>query len=87
MITYRPDFGLYWPDYDPRPADTHHALMKRQHHSNAVLPYVRGRECVVQAGGHVGVWPLLLAKKFATVHTFEPDEACFRAMEAESMHR
>lgn len=82
MITYRPEFGLYWPDYDTLAERTHAAIVKRKHHALAVLPYVRGRSCVVQAGGHVGVWPMELAKKFGTVHTFEPDEACFRALYA-----
>jgi FkbM family methyltransferase len=32
---------------------------------------------VVQAGGNMGVWPWLLAQRFARVYTFEPDPRCF----------
>lgn len=80
MITYREDFGLHWPDYDDLAERTHAAVMKRKHHALAVLPYVKQRACVVQAGGHVGVWPLELAARFDRVWTFEPDEACYAAL-------
>lgn len=43
----------------------------------AVYPHCRAFECVVQAGGNMGVWPWLLAKKFKYVLTFEADPVCF----------
>lgn len=33
----------------------------------------RDRGNVIQAGGHVGLWPLSLSKIFSGVYTFEPD--------------
>jgi FkbM family methyltransferase len=41
-----------------------------------------GRECVVQAGGHIGCYPKLLAAHFAKVYTFEPDELNFMCLKA-----
>lgn len=44
------------------------------------------RGTVIQAGGHLGLWPLTLVKHFARVVTFEPDEenyACMRKNIAE----
>ena len=34
----------------------------------------------VQAGGHLGYWPLMLAKKFAHVVTFEPEPYAYAAL-------
>ena len=34
----------------------------------------------VQAGGNVGVWPRILAKRFKTVVTFEPDKENFECL-------
>ena len=45
-----------------------------------VLQYVRGRTSCVQAGGHVGIFPLRLAQEFQTVYTFEPDKENYRCI-------
>lgn len=87
MITFREDFGLYWPDYDTVPERTYAAVEKRAHHAKAVIPYVSARGTVVQAGGHVGVWPTLLSLWFDRVYTFEPDEACFVALQGNAQRR
>lgn len=50
-----------------------------------VLDHMRrfpGRDCVVQAGGHVGCYPKLLAAHFAKVYTFEPDAENFECVRA-----
>lgn len=41
-----------------------------------VYPHCRGFRTVIQAGGNMGVWPWLLAKKFARVVTAEPEPEC-----------
>jgi len=45
------------------------------------LPYCKNRLVAVQAGGNAGVWPLYLAERFAEVHTFEPEETTFAALD------
>ncbi len=65
-----PFHGYMWPDY----ADAN--VMRYINHSNdmkVALAHTIGRSSVVQAGGHCGIWPLWLAKKFERVYTFEPD--------------
>lgn len=47
---------------------------------DVVLKYVKGRGTLVQAGGNIGVFPVLLHKHFDFVHTFEPDEENFAAL-------
>ncbi len=38
------------------------------------------RRSVVQAGGHIGVFPHMLSAKFKRVYTFEPDAENFRCL-------
>jgi FkbM family methyltransferase len=45
-----------------------------------VLKYCGRRGTVVQAGGHVGIWPKELAKHFARVVTFEADPLNYEAL-------
>ena len=40
---------------------------------DAVISLVKGRDCVVQAGGNVGIFANHLAESFARVITLEPD--------------
>lgn len=46
-----------------------------------LLPSGR-RRTVVQAGGHTGVWPMLLSLHMDTVYTFEPDWTNFQCLVA-----
>jgi FkbM family methyltransferase len=39
-----------------------------------------GNKSVVQAGGHMGVWPLHFSKIFGKVYTFEPETPVFEAL-------
>lgn len=71
----------WFPAYDAKNADR-------------LLPYIRRNltditlsaalckkhDLCVQAGGHVGIWPIELAKTFTWVWTFEPQPMAFRAM-------
>jgi len=63
--------GLWWPadDRDARPIITHDCDPAIK----AILPHIRGRDCIVQAGANVGTYPLALADHFASVITCEPD--------------
>jgi FkbM family methyltransferase len=44
------------------------------------LKHVESCRVVVQAGGHVGVWPKWLASRFERVFTFEPQHDNFTAL-------
>lgn len=36
------------------------------------IEHCKHRRVAIQAGGHIGTWPVFLAGKFETVYTFEP---------------
>lgn len=70
--------GLWWPDDDRNGR----AVIARDVRTDVpkLLNLVRGRGCVIQAGGNVGLYPKMLAKAFAKVVTFEPDPENFACM-------
>ena len=45
-----------------------------------VYPQCRQFRTAVQAGGNMGVWPWLLAKRFQRVYTAEPEPSCLAAL-------
>lgn len=45
-----------------------------------LLEHTPGRGLCIQAGGHIGTWPITLAETFETVMTFEPGEENFLAL-------
>jgi FkbM family methyltransferase len=70
--------GFWWPETDvhARPVLTRQVGPAVEE----VLRHVRGRTCIVQAGGNVGVYPLALADHFRRVITFEPDPVNVRCL-------
>lgn len=81
MITYWSEFGLYWPTYDHNPPKCHHKVQHQIWAMDLTIERCKGKQLCIQAGGHVGLWPKRLAQTFEKVITFEPDPACFAAME------
>jgi FkbM family methyltransferase len=70
--------GFWWPasDQNARPVitgDCAEAVAR-------MLGHVSGRDCIVQAGANVGVYPLALADHFAEVITCEPDLTNFECL-------
>lgn len=71
--------GLWWPadDIHARPvilADCGPAIRK-------LLPHVRGRDCIVQAGANIGVYPIALTDHFRRVVTAEPHPVNWECLE------
>lgn len=65
------DNGFWWPKSDVRGRI---AIMGEVVSAVAwLLSHVEGRNCIVQAGANVGVYPVALSKMFDTVITVEPD--------------
>lgn len=63
--------GWWWPAND---TDARHVITRdRDSDIAALLKHVPGRDCIVQAGGNVGVYALALADLFRSVITAEPD--------------
>lgn len=79
-ITYRKDFGAWWPLYDHAPEKCIQFVRHGLPAVERVTHYcTKMRDCV-QAGGHAGFWPLALSAHFEHVHTFEPERALFDCM-------
>jgi len=72
--------GYWWPDYD----QSFHLFNPKEAARDIpfFLRMVEGRNMVIQAGGAMGLYPLMLADHFQRVVTFEPDPEnwdCLRA--------
>lgn len=75
-----PNFGLYWPDFESGAEDVQDHMLGRVNDIDKAVGYVRTKGVVVQAGGHVGLWPRQLAKHFTFVKTFEPCPSMFECL-------
>lgn len=64
--------GLYWPN---DVGDKHRHALKHLASLDVGTSFCTAKRTAIQAGGNVGLWPRRLAKEFANVFTFEPDEA------------
>jgi FkbM family methyltransferase len=62
--------GLWWP---AQVGGRRHKLPSQVTDANHAIKLCSGRRLAVQAGGHVGLWPLYLATHFDRVFTFEAD--------------
>jgi FkbM family methyltransferase len=61
----------WWPEDDTEAEAV--ILRECEHAVPWLLGHVTGRECIVQAGGNVGVYAVALRKHFKIVQTAEPD--------------
>lgn len=48
--------------------------------AEVALAHVTGLDTAIQAGGHIGTWPVMLSGRFRRVLTFEPDFENFEAL-------
>lgn len=76
-IEYRPDFGLYWPDWDKKAEQNHSYILKHLPDMDKAIGLCRQKKVAIQAGGHAGLWPKRLAGHFQFVYTFEPEQDLF----------
>ncbi len=80
-ITYRDDFGLWWPNYDHNPIKCHNKVLLEIDAMDLTIMLCGKRTNVcIQAGGHAGLWPKRLAQHFRKVYTFEPEPDLFDCM-------
>lgn len=77
--SYQSDFGLFWPDYDPKAAKAFEIVAKSLKYSDHAIRLSK-RRVALQAGGHVGMWPIRLAKFYDHVVTCEPQHALFQCL-------
>ena len=79
-ISYHPEFGLWWPDYDAGPQKCFAYVKRHLPDCDVGISHCSRKRIAVQAGGHVGLWPLRIARSFGEVHTFEAEEALYKAL-------
>lgn len=80
MIHWRKEWRLFWPDYDAAPERTHAYVLKHLADVDMTVAAAAHHGLCIQAGGHVGLWPLNLAASFDRVLTYEPDPALFECL-------
>jgi len=79
-ITFREDFGCWWPDYDHAPEKCFALVKRNLSDCRVATSLCKKRGVCVQAGGHAGFWPMELSKYFVDVRTLEPEPALFECM-------
>lgn len=72
-ITFRKDFGEWWPNYDHKPEKCFGFVRHGLADMDIAAGLCRERRVCVQAGAHAGLWPRRLAGIFGQVFAFEPD--------------
>ena len=80
-IEYREDCGMWWPKFDRKPLSTQHAVKSGIGAVEVLVSFCKRLDTCVQAGGHMGFWPIKLAKTFKHVHTFEADPIIHKCLE------
>lgn len=71
--------GFFWPKGSESYCKRY---VNRTVDMEVAMKYVRSTDVVIQAGGHCGVWPHWLSKRFDCVYTFEPDYRNFQCLVA-----
>lgn len=72
---------LMHPDWFDK---TYHNLPR---HTQALRDNAGERRTLIQAGGHLGIWPEYLSHYFKRVISFEPSETVFECLEKNTAHR
>lgn len=72
--------GFWWPAYERSPEKAFTEVQRGVRAALAVLPYVKQKRLVVQAGGHVGLVPMALAPQFGMVITYEAQKVLYDCM-------
>lgn len=63
-----------------------HAYMRRSKSLDDQIALCPQRRTCVQAGGHIGIYPIKLAQHFEEVYTFEPELENFSCLQLNTKH-
>lgn len=86
MIKYNGQYELWCPGFEPRLLQKDwfkKTFNNIERELATMINLTRGsREKVcIQAGGHIGIYPIYLSTHFDTVYTFEPDPITFQCLD------
>ncbi len=79
-ISFNREFGLWWPDWDEKATQNYNYIVKNLPTIDFALSQCKKFDICIQAGGHVGMWPIFLENYFHRVYTFEPETDLFDAL-------
>jgi FkbM family methyltransferase len=85
-ISFKDDIGYFWPDYDLHHKKSLDKVVSHICDINIPVSLCSHKKVVIQAGGHVGIWPEKLSSIFETVYTYEPDPDLFNCMKKNIGH-
>lgn len=75
--------GWHCPDLLSGPGN----YLNKNGDAELALAHCTRRRSAIQAGGHIGTWPVMLSPLFERVFTFEPDRDNFTALAANLAER
>jgi len=80
-IFYHEEYKMWWPKFDHNPKGNKHTIENGIGAIEVLLKYCKSFNICVQAGGHLGYWPIELSKHFKNVYTFEADPIVYDCLE------
>ena len=72
-IFYYEEYKMWWPKFDHNPKGNKHTIENGIGAIEVLRKHCKSFNTCVQAGGHLGYWPIELSKHFNHIHTFEAD--------------
>lgn len=72
-ISFVEKFNCYWPDWDTKPEQNYRYIQDHLKDMEYAISKCPDKGLAIQAGGHVGFWPIKLSLNFGQVMTFEPE--------------
>jgi hypothetical protein len=78
-VLFHEGLHLWWPVADGDPVVGHGSVVGKLSDVDLSVAQCKHHRTVVQAGAHVGLWPLRLSKSFKQVIAFEVQPGCYEA--------
>lgn len=72
-ITFLKEIGLHWPSWDVKTKQNYIYILKYLCDMDFAITAAKQKNVCIQAGGHVGLWPIRLSQHFEKVITFEAE--------------
>lgn len=79
-IFYHEEYKMWWPKFDHNPEGNKHTIENGIGAIEVLRKHCKSFNTCVQAGGHLGYWPIELSKHFHDVFTFEADPIVFECL-------
>ena len=80
-IFYHEEYKMWWPKFDHNPKGNKHTIENGIGAIEVLRKHCKSFDVCVQAGGHLGYWPIELSQHFNNVYTFEADPIVYDCLE------